>query len=826
MKNNIQNKLYWVYLGGIFLILTLPLLSAPPLFHPAPWGKSIVFRIIFSILLFIFLGEILFSNFSFTNLLKTKINKNILFPSFLLAFFFFLLLLATIFSLDSHFSFWGSPYRGGGFLTLGLIIIFSIFLFLIVRDKDWQKIIDFSLGVGMITGIIAIFQKIGAFSNFMVSYKWRPVATLGGPIFFALYLILLIFLSLSFGISAKGKKKIFYFLAFVFLFIGLILSGTRSALLGFGIGLLFFIFFFPKISNQKHHRYLLIFKVIIIITAICSIIGVSWLKTQPEIVQKLKTNEIFGSTFDRIWRLLENPIETILTSRISGWKVALKAIKDRPLLGYGPENFSIGFDKFYDPNLPGIVKEPNGGSTSWWDRGHNFIFDIGVSAGIPALITYLLLIAVLFYQLRKIKNATDWRKNQESFNHRIISHGIQTTFIAYLITDFFSFDVFSTYLIFFILIAYTFYLIHSFNREKESNQNLTTNTTSIKQKVEEGFSRYVIIFILFFVLLWFLWSGNIKPLLINKKINQYVFLSENIYSEHYTNSILAKKKEQLLLQKMDELLEDKSVIDNYIRLQYIDIISKATSVIPEKTPELSLKAINILRECQKLRPYYTRSWLYEVIYINKYLESNPHIDEKTKEQLNQEALACIKKAEKLSPHKPDIFIALTANFLINKEYEKAKETAEKCIQIAPNNGQCWWAKSLALIGLKNIPQSIKAMEIAKEKGYQTDTKYALGQLVTLYSQLAKKTGKKEYYQKLAFLYQKLIEVDKKEIKELEEKKGIKRPENFQFHASLAYVYKILGEYEKARKEAEIVLKLSPSSKKAVENFLKSLPPEK
>jgi len=65
MKNNSQTqiKFYWIYLIGIFLILTLPLLSFPPTFHPPAWSKSVIFRIIFSILLFIFISQVLYKKY-------------------------------------------------------------------------------------------------------------------------------------------------------------------------------------------------------------------------------------------------------------------------------------------------------------------------------------------------------------------------------------------------------------------------------------------------------------------------------------------------------------------------------------------------------------------------------------------------------------------------------------------------------------------------------------------------------------------------------------------------------------------------------------------
>ena len=791
MKSNsqIQNNFYWLYLIGIFLILALPLLSFPPTFHPAAWGKSILFRIISSILIFLFIWEIL-SRKDKLKVFWQKIRRGpTALPFWLLIALFGVFFLATIFSLDPHFSFWGSPYRGGGFLTFGFCIIFAIFIFLNLRGKDWQKILDFTLVIGCLIAIIAIFQKLGLFSEYMVPYKGQTVSTMGGPIFLALYLILLIFLPLVFATTAKSnKKKFFYISSFSLLIIGIILAATKAVFLGLFIGLLFFIFFYPKKSlAEKYSKKVVWLKILTVIIIIFGILGFFWLKTQPQLIQVLEKNILLGSGFERTWSFIENfSPNRVLASRGSGWKVAFEALKNRPLLGYGPENFSIGFDKFYDPTLQGIIKQPGGGSTSYWDRGHSFIFDVSISAGIPALIIYLFLFGALIWQLQKVK-----KKNPDK---AIIAHGLQATFIGYLAANFFSFDVFSTYLIFFLLTGYAFYLI-SANQENIEQQN---QQQSSSKKTDESSvlnpSKYIFITVLCFIFIWFIWSANIKSLQVNKEINNVVFL---------------KRDNQcgMAIKKMEKIMSQHTFIDNYLRLQYIDLIGLCINTNPKSKLVLSYRAVEILEECTKLRPYYTRSWLYLGTYTNRLVESDPNLSSEAKEELTKKAYSYLEKAHQLSPKRPDIFVAWTKNYLISGRYQEAKEKAEECITFAPDNGNCWWAKSLALIGLNKFDEASKAMETANQKGYKVETKKALSQLVGIYASLAKNTGDVRYYQKLTEIYQKLIKIE---------------PKNFQFHASLSYAYKALKEYDKAREEAIIVMELSPESKANVEEFLKTL----
>src|SRR3989344_4322997 len=92
-----QNKLFYrVYLWGFMLILALPLLNWPIYFSPPNWAKTFVFQIVFSIILFIFLCNVLWQrNEGFFNKVKKISKKNLAF--WILLLLFATHLLATIF---------------------------------------------------------------------------------------------------------------------------------------------------------------------------------------------------------------------------------------------------------------------------------------------------------------------------------------------------------------------------------------------------------------------------------------------------------------------------------------------------------------------------------------------------------------------------------------------------------------------------------------------------------------------------------------------------------------------------------------------------------
>lgn len=728
MKNkegiSFKNKFYWLFLIGFFLILALPLLNLPPWFSPPDWGKTIVFRIVLSILIFIFLWQILNSGEPFSIKFAGKVKIGLYLLLALLGIFF----LATIFSLDKNFSLWGSPYRSGGFVNFAFYIFFAILALLILEESDWQKIWDFSIFIGIFVSIIAILQQFGILKKIFIPYEARPPSTISNPIFLAIYLLLLSFLTLSFALKEKKilKKSFYFFTLFLFLFV-ILLTGSRAAYLGFVVGFLFFLFFYPK------KMFLLkagaAFLLLLIVGAI---FFVNIYSPLPNFIQENKTLSNIASRF-----FLKGVVEQ---ERYSSWKISLQALKSRPLFGYGPENFGIGFEEHFDPTLPYLYK-----AASWWDRAHNFIFDISISAGIFALIIYLALLGVLFWQLQKLKN--QHKSAEISADQRfIIYHGIQATFLAYLIANFFSFDSFSSYLISFLLISYSFYLISKIQQKPENKKFQGSGLWKLRKY------KGPILFLLFILLVWFIWNFNIKSLKINAQINR-------------ASSLVKNERCDLALEKMEEILPQRSFLDSFLRLRYIESLERCESKISRETLEFTKKKISLLKEQVEIQPYYTRSWISLGSFTNVLIESeeNPENIEKLKKEANY----YFGKANQLSPKRQEVFIEWIITDLLTGEYQKAKEKAKKCIDVNEKLGDCWWQMALSNIYLREYEKAKENIKIAEEKGYPINSEISLLELIR--------------------------------------------------------AYKEVGNFEEAKKEALKILELWPEYEESVKSFLKELP---
>jgi O-antigen ligase len=812
-----KNQPSRLFLIGVFLILALPLLNVPPWFSPPDWGKTIIFRIINSILIFLFVYQFLSrpKNIFLAND-KKEISHSLAFRALIALFAIFLL--ATLFSVDINFSLWGNPYRSGGFVNFAFYIIFAVLLLFTLGESDWQKVWDFSIFIGILVSVVALFQQFGIFNNFFLYKPTQLPGTVGGPIFLGIYLMLLSPLTLAFGIGEKKLiKRIFYFLSFLLFLIIIVLTISQAAYLGIAAGMIYFFFAFPLnlVSAPKNAKKLKLLKFTAGSLLILGILAILFLKTHPEISQN--QNYIINNLIS--WKIDQ--------SRISAWKISWQALKARPLFGYGPENFSIGFDRYYDPSLPDIEKTPfTDVVTTWWDRAHSFIFDIGVTAGLPALVIYLLLFGILFWQLEKLKNyprkpATAASSNQNisenhpaaprtegeriSLNQRIIAHSIQATFIGYFVANFFSFDTFSSYLISFLLIGYSLHLTAESNADSKAEDKLNSASNQrsalTQPKNQREFSdktltkriysmflrqRKPILIFLLIILVWFIWQYNIRPFQINTQINIAKYLSEN-------------GKCKLALERMKNVLPEKSILDTYLRLKYITYLKNCEPAMPEKTLEFAKLGYGMLKESLKIQPYYTRNWILIGNFVTILISRET--DAKIRQDLIKEADSYFEKAKSLSPKRQEVLTDWAKMKTISGQYQEAIEKANECIKLNSNLGECYWVKAVPEIYLEEFPESERDLKLAEEKGYRVNSPASIDQLIIAYSSV-------KNYQKLVPIYQNLIEWNSS---------------NPQYHASLALAYREMGEFEKARQEALIFLKLMPEAKEEVELFLKTLP---
>ncbi len=86
-------------------------------------------------------------------------------------------------------------------------------------------------------------------------------------------------------------------------------------------------------------------------------------------------------------------VTTASGTRFIFWDVSQKVLNDHPWFGYGPENFMIAFQHYFNSDM--LLKEY--GVETWTDRAHNVYYDTGVSGGYPLIALYVLFLLTIFY---------------------------------------------------------------------------------------------------------------------------------------------------------------------------------------------------------------------------------------------------------------------------------------------------------------------------------------------------------------------------------------------------------------------------------------------
>jgi len=770
MKNNISNlTFYRLYFTGFLLILFLPLLAFPPLFFPPEWGKMIAFRVVLSLIFFLLLWQIISSENFFKEIIQRyKIQKK---PIWILCFIMLIIVLSTIVSLDITFSLWSSPHRSGGAVNFIFSILLSITLFLLVKEQDWKKLFDFSFLVADLVVLFAAIQYFNLLPTIFIGYSGRPPSTLSNPILLGIYLILLTFPLVSFIIKEKfnpvnssfaginrARKSIFYWVSLVLILFGIFISGSRAAYLGLVIGGLYFFLFYPK--------KLLKMKLILLCITILIASGILYISFTPKLPHFIENSPRLSFLANRI--SMQNIMQAVGQTRFSAWQTFFKAVKEKPLFGWGAENQSIAFDTYYNPDLSYLVKL----GEDWWDRAHDIFLDLSISYGILFLLLYLFFFIYLFWRLQKNKVAQP--------NKSLASHAVQATFLSYFVALIFGFDSVTTYLTLFFIIGYTLYLIAPSAIDQSQQVIETKAYYSLFKK------RKAIIGVALILLILFLWQYSLKPLIINAKISSVEKL--NCRDE---------------LNTMEKLLSERTFIDSYLRLKYVEDVKTCSSYIIDNESEYLKKVVNALKDAVKIQPRYTRSWILLTQFNNSLLsiETNPDV----KASLKKDSQYYVSKAKQLSPKRQEVFVAEAEIYFVVGDFDKMKKITKDCIAIDKDAAYCYWYLGLSELLLGDEKQGSQDIETAKEKGHDYNNRVSLSQLALAYS-------KNKNYKALVSIYSQLTEIDPHNI-DLQ----------IQDHATLASLYKELGDYKNARKEALQIIKLNPDAKSDVEDFLNTLP---
>jgi len=434
----------------IFSVFCIPIVMASTLF-PFIVGKYVWFRMSVDFaFIFFLLGLLLSKEAAIVSRKLLVIFKQplvIAVTIFVIAF-----LLACFFGINPHFSFWSNFERGeGGFQMIHLWIFFILLALLFDKEENWRKMFFWFLISGVLMAIYGLFAGLGAkgfVGSLFSDAGFRFQGSIGNPAYVAAFCIFMIFYCL-YLLFSKQDRKLFYkgnlwLWGLILVFLAVFFSAaTRGAFIGLMAAIVAFLGYL--IIFYKPWRVRLLILIIVPLLIVGSLVYFK----DSVFVKSIPGSRVFDISITA----------KTFQDRTIMWGIAWQGFKERPVFGWGPENFIRIFDKHFDVRY----FNPAEGFGAWFDRAHSVYFDYLAETGIVGLVSYLMIFLVFYWQLIKsqILNFKSQRENNKklpAINYQLLINALLFAVpTAYLVQGIVLFDVLPIYLNLFLLLAFANY---------------------------------------------------------------------------------------------------------------------------------------------------------------------------------------------------------------------------------------------------------------------------------------------------------------------------------------------------------------------------------
>ncbi|MBI2635390.1 MAG: O-antigen ligase family protein [Parcubacteria group bacterium] len=742
---------------GIGFILFIPLYIGGSFFFPFIFPKIWLFQLVIEIILFFYIILAISDN-----RYRPKLNL----VTYALAALTIILIITGFTGVDAYRSFWGNTERMSGVIAWFHFFAFAMILSGVLKsEREWKNYIGIAVSVSVLQFFYVSAQYLGA------TWVWMPhsqIGTIGNAdllgsyaifsAFFALYL----WRGLNIDVRHRGiidvGHQYFWATAF-FLNIGtLYFAGSRGAMLGFGAGMLVFMLF-NIWQNKKNLKIwgAVIGGLIVIYGAVFMFRDANFVKNNYQL--------------SRITRVSIQ--DTTVQQRFVEWRIAWDAFKDRPIFGFGPNNYLYLHNAFLNPRVY-ILQETN------FDRAHNAYLDYASMSGILGLAAYMFLIAVLFI--------TFWKRKLWTF----------TAFaVAYAVQSFFVFDSPASFISLFLAIGFAMYEAGNLKSQIPISKQIP-NTKYQIQNTNLNSQTILALSTLYLLLTIFLiWQVSVKPAIANYKfVSAFSGLRNNIMTAD----------EAFKLYK--ESLKYETLGTTEFRNQYITWLQANLGKFnPENRLEVLDFGINELEKEVKNHPlvftYLNLGQMYS-------LKARGIQDFAVRLELFNKAAAAYDKALELSPKRLEVYISYLQLSFDMKKYEQGIEIMKRAAEVVPNYPLSHWYLGLAYIASgvhdKEATVSInKALSLWYGDNVSLENgrlKYDLDKFFKIRRAFAQKQEilgavnpyiRFKMWPELLLLYLSIEAGD---------------PNDIEIHKSLALVYQNLGLNDKLQEELKIIEQLS------------------
>ncbi len=429
----------------LFLFAATPLVTSSSLFlAPFVFPKALFYRSVLEISLLLFSVYIALALRGRATLVGAlpgiaprRLSKNLLLRFVVL--FLVSAAISSVLATNAYRAFFGDLERGEGLYGVIHYLIFLVLALLLFTGKDWLRFFKISLVVGWVSILYAWLQYFLVTKfPFALAPASQPGSFSGNPAYLAEYLILLL------GVTAivywSSPRRSFWWYASLATagasVATIFITAVRGAIIGLAAGALVLAIYLVWRGARRVRlagAIVLAGLVVLVVGFLLTRASPLWLKVPG---------------FGRLTSVsLTNPS---VVTRLIALKVGFSAWQERPILGWGMENFNIAYNRHFDPLYSYFAED-------WFDRAHNRLVDVLVTQGVFGLLAFLGMFVALFRSLALLaRRARDGVAAAGPGLRAAVALSapiLIAVTVAHFVQNLFLFDQITSYVLFFTLLG-------------------------------------------------------------------------------------------------------------------------------------------------------------------------------------------------------------------------------------------------------------------------------------------------------------------------------------------------------------------------------------
>ncbi len=737
--------------GIVALIVAVPLFYAPWFLFPFVFGKAVLLHLGVELLLIVWLT------------LALRDKQYLPQPSLLVwAYLLFVswMLLASALGINFERSFWSDPSRMTGLFTLMHVAALALMVERIA-GKAFQGVILEAVGAsGTIVAALGFVLEFLARQGggIYTGYQGRIVGTLGNPIYFAVYLVPLIFVTTLLawpersGIRDQGLGISVWLWrgALAIQILALAFAGSRGGLIGLALGIVvaLAILLVQKRRGKIWAQAGLVLGAFAIIFGGLFTVGRIAQDALPPQIQKL---------------VLFSSADITTSTRLTNWRIAYRAWRARPWTGWGVENYRDAFDRHFDPSL---LRFSLYEAVS--DKPHNSFLEIVVAGGVIGFILYLAVVGLVLGLL-----LAGARRGAMPPRAAALVGG---AFAAYWGSGLFAFDSPSSLLVFGVLLGWV-----GSGKWEVGMRNAECGMRTLE--VGSSRARSVVLGGATVALLALSPFGNILPL-----------------RSLYHASEAGRYAERNAFKWFDEiklaLISPYPYRDEIRKLLTSDFLQwEAGGDFPATFAPQAYRVLrDAMQDSTKRHPeYFTWHFLLAQLAIASTEEGN--VDEVT---TAREELAA---AKAIAPRHQAAYMLGGRLALLEHDMDRAIQEMKTAIELDPFANQPHWFLALVYTAAGREGDAIREYEAARDLGKSFESRDEVLLIADLYA-------KQKDYPQLIRIFTDAVRVDPAHAAD--------------WYARLAATYGLMGEQDKAAEAAREAVAHDPAIGKEAQEFLQKL----